>query len=383
MNQVIVASAARTPLGAFGGKLASLSEQQLGAAAMLEAVRRAGIAPSLIDEVIAGIAKQTSNPSNGARHALLLARLPEDIPAYTVQRQSASGLQAIANGYWAIQCGDAGVVLAGGMESTSRIPFEIYNARYDFTEKRREIVDALVAQETGAQPPESYGLLTRAQVAGNIVRKYALSAGDLAAFTEESFQKTHLAGESGLDREEVFPLTLKQGKKEELISRDELPQRGLLLSPPADGAAMCLLASRKKAETLGLPVLGGILATGIAAGDPRYAGMAVLSATSQALRRANMTLREMDVIELHEMSAAECLVVLREWESGGLDREALAERVNPSGGALARGNPWGAAGAVLLTKALYELRRRGGRFGLVAAGAEGGQGMALVLGNQA
>ncbi|MEK7242581.1 MAG: beta-ketoacyl synthase N-terminal-like domain-containing protein [Thermodesulfobacteriota bacterium] len=194
MNQVMVASAVRTPLGAFGGKLASLSEQQLGAAAMGEVVRRAGIAPSLIDEVIVGIAKQTSNPSNGGRHAMLLARLPEDIPAYTVQRQSASGLQAVANGCWAIQCGDAGVVLAGGMESASRIPFEIYNARYDFTDRRREIVDALLAHETGAQPPETYGMVTKALVAENIARKYALSEGELAAFAEESFQKAISAG---------------------------------------------------------------------------------------------------------------------------------------------------------------------------------------------
>ena len=127
MNRVTLVSAARTPLGAFCGRLESLSEQQLGAAAMRETVRRAAIDPAMIDEVIVGIAKQTSRPSNGGRHAMLLARLPESIPAYTVQRQSASGLQAIVNGLWAIRCGDAAVVLAGGMESMSQIPFEIRN----------------------------------------------------------------------------------------------------------------------------------------------------------------------------------------------------------------------------------------------------------------
>lgn len=163
VNRVMLVSAARTPLGAFCGRLESLPEQQLGAAAMGETVRRAGIDPALIDEVIAGIAKQTSRPSNGGRHAMLLARLPEKIPAYTVQRQSASGLQAVANGYWAIRCGDAEVILAGGMESMSQIPFEIRNARYDFTGKNRQISDAIPDQETGAQPEERYGKLTTVQ----------------------------------------------------------------------------------------------------------------------------------------------------------------------------------------------------------------------------
>ena len=134
-------------------------------------------------------------------------------------------------------------------------------------------------------------------------------------------------------------MTVKEGKKEELIIQDELQKRALLLASPADGAAMCLLASRGRAEALGLPIMASIVATGIAAGDPRYAGMAVVAASRMAIGRANLTLRDVDVIELNEMSAAECLAVLREWESWGLDREALAERVNPSGGALAREIP--------------------------------------------
>ncbi len=176
MNQVMVVSAARTPLGAFCGKLESLSEQQLAAAAMLEAVRRAGIDPEKIDEVIVGTAKQTSKPSNCGRHAMLLARLPEKIPAYTVQRQSASGLQAVANGYWAIRCGDAGAILAGGTESMSQIPFEIRNARYAFTEKERAIIDAIPAQEAGAQPAEKYGVLTAADAADHFAQRFCLSA---------------------------------------------------------------------------------------------------------------------------------------------------------------------------------------------------------------
>ena len=381
VNRVMLVSAARTPLGAFCGKLEALSEQQLGAAAMRETVRRAGIESAIIDEVIVGIAKQTSRPSNGGRHAMLLARLPENIPAYTVQRQSASGLQAVVNGFWAILCGDAEMILAGGMESMSQIPFEIRNARYDFTGKGRGISDAIPAQETGAQPAERYGILTTAQVAENFIRKYRFSERELEAFAGGSLQKALSAADKGLFREEVFPVAVKKGKNEESIDRDELQKKAPLLAPPADGAAMCLLASREKTTALGLPVLAEIVSVGIAAVDPRYAGLAVAEAGMKALRQAGLTLQEIEVIELNEMSAAECLAIFREWQVRGGARDTLVERVNPSGGALSMGNSWGAAGAVLLTKVVYELRRRGGRIGMAAVTAEGGQGMAMVVRN--
>lgn len=379
MNRVMLVSAARTPLGAFCGRLEGLSEQQLGAAAMRETIRRAEIDPAMIDEVIAGIAKQTSKPSNGGRHAMLLARLPEEIPAYTVQRQSASGLQAVVNGVWAIRCGDAEMILAGGMESMSQIPFEIRNARYDFTGKGREISDAIPAQETGAQPEERYGRLTTAQVAENFIRKYRFSEGELEAFAGGSLRKALAAEEKGLFREEVFPVAVKKGKKEESIDRDELQKQAQLLAPPADGAAMCLLASLEKTTALGLSALAEIVSVGIAAANPRCAGLAAAEAGLKALRQAGLTLQEVDVIELNEMSAAECLAIFREWQVRGDVSGVFAERVNPRGGALAMGNPWGAAGAVLLTKIVYELRRRGGRIGMAVVTAEGGQGMAMVV----
>ena len=381
MIQVIVASAVRTPLGAFCGQLESLSEQQLAAAAMREAVERAGMPAEKIDEVIVGIAKQTSRPSNGGRHAMLLARLPEQVPAYTVQRQSASGLQAIVNGYWAIRCGDAGAILAGGAESMSQIPFEIRDARYAFDAKRREIIDAIPAQEAGAQPAARYGLVTTARVAENLAHRYSLADEDLAAFAEASLRKAHAARESGGCESEIFPVTVKKGKKEESVGADELVHEATRLAPPADGAAMCLLASRENAEALSLPVLAEIVSVGIAATDPRYTGAAVVEASRKALGRAGLTLGDVDIIELNEMSAAECLAVLREWRTWGGAPEALAERVNPAGGALATGNPWGAMGAVLLARAVHALRRRSARIAMVALGAEGGQGMALVLRN--
>jgi acetyl-CoA C-acetyltransferase len=381
MNQVMVVSAARTPLGAFCGQLESLSEQQLAAAAMQEAVRRAGIEPEKIDEVIVGTAKQTSKPSNCGRHAMLLARLPEKIPAYTVQRQSASGLQAVANGYWAIRCGDAGAILAGGTESMSQIPFEIRQARYAFTEQERAIIDTIPAQVTGAQPAEKHGILTAAHAAEHFARRYCFSESDLEVFAETSLRKARTAADSGLFGAELLSVTVKRGKKEESIGRDELLKQAAILAPPADGAAMCLLATLERAKELGLPVLAEVLSVGIAAVDPRYAAMAAVKASLQAVERAGLTLREVDLIELNETSAAESLAILREWESQGIAREALAEKVNPSGGALAAGNPWGAAGAVLLTKAVHALRRRGGRIGMAVVMAEGGQGMAVVVRN--
>jgi acetyl-CoA C-acetyltransferase len=293
-----------------------------------------------------------------------------------VQRQSASGLQAVTNGYWAIRCGDAGVILAGGAESMSQIPFEIRNSRYALG---CEIVDAIPAQEIGAQPEERYGLLTAACVADHFTQRFCFSQGELEAFAEASLRKARAAADRGLFREEAFPVTVKRGKKEELIDRDELSKKAALLAPPADGAAMCLLASPEKAAELALPILAEILAVGVAAADPRYAAMAAAKAGIQAIDKAGLTLPEVDLIELNEMSAAECLAIMKEWQASGIEPEEFAKRINPSGGALAVGNPWGAAGAVLLTKAVHELCRRGGGVGMVVVTAEGGQGMAMVI----
>ena len=381
LNQVVVASAVRTPFGAFCGQFEGLSEQQLASFAMREAVTRAGVRAEKIDEVIVGIAKQTSRPSNGGRHAMLLARLPEQIPAYTVQRQSASGLQAVVNGYWAIGCGDAGVILAGGAESMSQIPFEIRDARYAFDAKRREIIDAIPAQAMGAQPAARYGIVTTAQVAANLARKYSLTDEELAAFAEASIKKAQVARDGGGCEGEICPVTVKKGKKEESVSADELVHEVSWLAPPADGAAMCLLASREKAEALSLPVLAEIVSVGIAATDPRYTAAAVVEASQKALCRSGITINDIDIIELNEISAAECLAVLREWRTLGVAPEALAERVNLAGGALATGNSWGAMGAALLARAVHALRRRSARIGMVTLGAEGGQGMAMVLRN--
>ncbi|NPV26478.1 MAG: thiolase family protein [Firmicutes bacterium] len=379
MNNVMIVSAARTPFGAFGGQLKDLSEQQLGASMMLEAVQRAGIDPEKIDEVIVGTAKQTSKPSNCGRHAMLVARLPEKVPAYTVQRNSASGLQAIVNGYWAIKSGDAGVILAGGTESMSQIPFEIRNARYEFTEKQREIVDAIPAQEVGAQPVEKYGVVTMAQVAENLAKKYRLSDEEQINYSSISRERAKIAVESGQINEEIGEVVLKKGKKEEKISKDELTNAQDLLAKPADAAAMCLLASPEKVRELSLPCLGQILSVGIAAGDPRYTGLGIVEASRIALKKANLALADIDVIELNEISAAQCLAIFREWQGWGVNPDELVQKVNPNGGALATGNPWGAMGAVLFTKLIFELRRREAKKGLVALAAEGGQGMALIV----
>lgn len=379
MNQIMIVSASRTPFGAIGGQLQGLSEQQLGAAAMLEVIQRAGIDPEKIDEVIVGIGKQTSKPSNGGRHTMLVARLPEKVPAYTVQRNTASGLQAIANGYWAIKCGDAGVILAGGTESMSQIPFEIRNARYKFTENEREIIDSIPAQEIGAQPVGKYGVVTMAQVAANLAIKYRLSDEALAAYTAASQERAQAAVASGQLPDEIGPVLFKKGKKEETFSTDQLSQAKGNLAGPADAAAMCILANPAKVKELSLPVIGQILSVGIAAGDPRFGGLAVVEASRVALKKAGLALREIDVVEINESSAAHCLAAFREWQGWGVDPEALTAKVNPYGGALATGNPWGAIGAVQLTRIIFTLRRRGSRTGLVTLAAEGGQGMAMVV----
>lgn len=376
MNRVVLAGAVRTPVGAFQGNLAGLSEQELAAEAMKEAIRRGGIESDLVDEVILGIAKQTSRPSNGARHALLLARLPDSIPAYTVQRQSASGLQAIVNGCLAIRSGEAATVLAGGAESMSQIPFELYRARFAFEGKTREFVDPLEIHGPGAQGSDIYGRLTEERVARTVAQRYGISQNELEDYAALSLDKARRAAEGDLGSEMV-PLVCPQGKKEVRITGDELAGEASPLAPYADGAAMCLLMEERKAKDSGVIVKAEILSLAIAAASPPLRFMAAVLAGRRALAKAGVSWGDLAVIELQEMTAAESLAILKEWQGTGLWGDDLG-KVNPSGGALACGSPWGAAGAILVVKAARAISSEGGPALVVSLG-EGGQAMALVL----
>lgn len=372
MEKVFIVGSSRTPVGIFDGKLKNLREQTLGAMAVKDVLQKSGLAPEAVDELIVGVAKQTSSPSNCARYIGLEADLPETVPAYTVQRQGASGLQAVYNGYLKIKAGSAKVILAGGAESMTQIPYEIHNARYAFTPETRIVFDPIAAQVAGAQPVEKYGQLSLADINGKIAAEKGYTTAQQEAYAAVSLAK---ARASTLE-ESLVPVTVKVGKAVEVLTKDELYAAPALVAPPADAAAMCLLAGEGAVTAHGISPLAELISVGVSAGSPAGEGLVGVDAMEKALQKAGKTATELDLIELNETTAAQTLAAIA---ALGLPAEEAQRKVNVYGGALATGNAWGAAGPVALHRLLCGLRAAGKTWGLVACAAEGGQSLAMLV----
>lgn len=373
MSKVFIVQGLRTPTGVFDGSLKSYTEQKLAAAVMKELFKRAGECHQTLDEVVIGCGKQTSVPSNIARHAALVAGLPDAAPAYTVQRQSASGMQAVANGYWLVKSGNARMVMAGGAESMSNIPREIHDARFEFSENTRIVFDPIEAQLAGAQPKEQYGALTAESVAENIVKQYGLSGEALREYAEASAEKAK-ARTAG---EHILTLEVRKGKTKEIMECDELYPQPEPLARPADGAAVCLLAGEELVKRLNLQVCGEILSVGISAGEPSGFGWIGGEAVARALKKAGLDISQIGMVECNEMSAAQALALKSELT--GLGATDLEKTFNCEGGGLITGSAWGAAGSAMLVDLLYRMNREGVSIGLAVTPAEGGQSMAMIL----
>ena len=376
MSKVFVLAGLRTPTGVFDGKLKGFSEQQLCATAMKELLGRSGMPAAKIDEIIVGCAKQTSVPSNLARHASLIAGIPDEVPAYTVQRQSASGLQALANGYWSIKSGMAKVVMAGGVESTSNIPGEIHDARFRFDKNTKIVFDPFAAQFAGAQPVEAYGELCAKDVSQKIADLYGLSQGDLADYAKSSVEKAK--GESSGSH--LIPIEVVAKKATEIFDRDELYGEPGAVAGLADGAALCILAGEQAAAGLGLPIQGELLSVAVSAGDPAGKGWVGEEAVAKALRKAGIAAGDVGLVECGEIFASQSLALLRELDKMGIKN--ARDIFNVAGGALAKGNPWGACGAVVFVDLLELMKAREAQIGIAVMPAEGGQVMAAILRRQ-
>jgi len=372
MNRVLVIAAARTPVARADGQLKDLTEQELAARAMSETLRRANLGNGgQLDEIIVGVARQTSLPSNCARHAALLGGISETVPAYTVQLQGASGLQAIINGFFAIRCGDAQMILAGGTESTSQIPVEVLNARYHFDADTAIIFDPLNNQQIYAQPPELYGRLTLADMASAVVRRYNIQEKAIHQFIKDSSEKLR-KNDCAAER---VPVEVKQKKTFLQVEHDETGLHDDYIAPFGDGAAMCVLADSRVISEQGGTVMAEILSVGLAAALPCDACEAAVAAAEKALNESSLSISDLDFVEIHELSAAHAIAIGERLKLSKAEKPCL----NPQGGALAQGNPWGAAGAILVGKAAHRIARREARRGMIAMSAEGGQGLAMIL----
>ena len=386
MREVVVVSAARTPIGSIGGTLKAMQPEELLAVALEEAVKRSGVEKAVIDEVIAGHAKQSTDAPNIARVAALSIQVPESTPAYTVHRQCASGMQAMLSGMQQIQCGYSDVVLVGGVESMSTAPFYIRGARFGVGNGNGVFVDPNVESQPKSQPQSIYGTFNMIQTADNVAAKYGVSREECDAFALSSQHKAVAAIDAGRFKDEITPVYVPRRKAEPLcFDTDEYPKRdtnaekmaklrpifegGVTTAGNAsgrnDGAVGLMLMSAEKAKELGVKPLAAILAGAAAGVDPRYMGMGPVAATNKLLSRltpeTGLKLSDFGLVEINEAFAAQSVACVKEL---GLNPEI----VNVNGGAIALGHPLGCSGGRNASPG------HGARAGLHLCGGRSGHG---------
>jgi acetyl-CoA C-acetyltransferase len=389
MDQVVIAAAARTPIGSFLGALSPLAAPQLGAVAIREAVRRAGIAPHEVDEVIMGNVLTAGLGQAPARQAAIGAGLPPSVGAVTVNKVCGSGLKAVMLGVNAIRAGEAEIVVAGGMESMSNAPYLLPDARTGLRMGPGRLVDSMIHDGLW----DAYYDYHMGMTGELVVESYGVGREEQDRYALASYEKALRAQAECAFSEEIVAVTVPRPKGEPVIvSKDEDPRATSLeklaaLRPAfskegtitagnasniSDGAAAVVLMSAKQAAARRAPELGRILASGTHSREPEWVMMAPVDAIRAAVQRAGLTLDQIDLFEINEPFAAAAVAVVREL---GIP----FEKVNIHGGAVALGHPIGATGARLLVTLLHALRRTGGRHGVAGLCLGGGEAVAMVV----
>jgi acetyl-CoA C-acetyltransferase len=394
MDEVVIVSAVRTAVGRLGGGLKDVEPEDLAKIVISEAICRAGVEPGEVDEVIMGQTKQSADAANLARVAALKAGLPVEVPAYTVMRQCGSGLQAVHNAAASIMIGEADIVVAGGVENMSKAPYYLRGARYGYGAGNAVLVDSNTESQPRSQPYEVYGNLTMGLTAENLAVKYGITRQESDAFALQSQERAFAAIETGKFKDEIIPVEIKQKKGVVVFDTDEHPRRstpeGLAALPPVfkeggqvtagnasgrnDGAACAVVMSAKEAGRRGIEPMVTIRGMGVAGVPPEIMGLGPAPASRKALKRAGLTLDDMGLIELNEAFAAQALSVLK--ELGITGRQDI---INVNGGAVALGHPLGCSGARIFTTLLFEMQKRGTKYGLATLCIAGGQGIATVV----
>jgi len=391
----VVIDALRTSVGRYGGALSVVRPDDLAALVIRKLIERTGIDPKLIDDVYFGAANQAGEDNrNVARMAVLLAGLPDSVPGSTVNRLCASSLDAINIAARLIEAGHGEVMIAGGVESMSRAPFVIPKADAAFS-RIAEIYDTTIGWRlTNPKLASVHQPYSMGETAENVARKYKLTREEQDRFAYESQTKCKAAVEAGRFKEEIVLVTIEQkGKPPIMVEKDEHPRpettlEALAKLKPAfakegtvtagnssginDGAAALLLVEEETAKRLGLPILARVGPSATAGVDPSCMGLGPIPAVRKALIRAGLTMGEIDLIELNEAFAAQCIPCIREL---GID----PSRVNVNGGAIALGHPLGCSGARITTTLLHEMKRRGAHRGLATMCVGVGQGVATLF----
>jgi acetyl-CoA C-acetyltransferase len=390
-DEVVIAGAVRTPIGTFNGGLSEVSAPTLGATVIREALVRAGVSPDQVDEVIFGNVLQAGLGMNPARQAAMAAGLPDTVPATAINKVCGSGLKAVALAAQAILIGDADVVVAGGQENMSLAPYLLTKARTGYRMGHDQLYDSMILDGLHCALADCHMGVT----AENVADQFEVSRLDQDAFAAESQRRAGEAIKAGRFKSEIVPVEVQTRKGTVTIDTDEHPRPdstaerlaglrpafksgGAVTAGNAsginDGAAAVVVMSRRKADELGIRPLATIKSWASTGVDPRIMGIGPISATRKALARAELDVRQLDLVEANEAFAAQSVAVVREL---GLD----PEKVNVNGGAIALGHPIGASGARILVTLLHEMQRRESHLGLATLCIGGGQGIAMVVSN--
>ena len=397
--EVYIADALRTPIGKYGGSLKDLRPDDMAALVIREIVRRnfenRNISPEIIEDVVLGCANQAGEDNrNVARMALLLAGLPVTCGGVTVNRLCGSGMQAVIDAARAISNGDGEVIIAGGVESMTRAPFVMPKASEAFSRVNAVYDTTIGWRFTNPKLAEMYYPYSMGETAENVAKKYNISREAQDEFAYNSQMKAKDAIVSGRFKDEILPVEIQSKKETQIFAADEFPRfdttpEKLSKLKPAfvkdggtvtagnssginDGACALLLVSSSKADELGLAKRARIVSSAVAGVDPAYMGIGPVPASQKALKRAGLTINDIDLIELNEAFASQTLACINEL---GLDINLL----NVNGGAIALGHPLGMSGARIITTLLYEMERRDLRYGLATMCIGVGQGIAVII----
>ena len=389
MEDAVIVSAVRTPVGTMGGVFADVPATRLGAIAVEEAVRRAGINGGGVDEVLMGNVLQAGLGQNPARQAALGAGMDTGIPTMTVNKVCGSGLKTVALAAQAIRAGDATLIVAGGMENMTRAPYLVENARYGYRLGNGQLVDEMIRDGLWCAFDDCHMGIT----AENVAKEYEVSREDQDAFSAASQRKAGAAMASGRFKDEIVPVPVQRKKETVLIDTDEHPRpdstaeilaklrpafdkEGTVTAGNAsginDGAAAVVVMSASRAKEMGLQPLARIRSYASAGVEPRVMGIGPIPASRKAMEKAGVQARDIDLFELNEAFAAQSVAV-------GRELAVPEDRLNVNGGAIALGHPIGASGTRILVTLLHEMQKRDAQLGLAGMCIGGGQGIAMVV----
>ncbi|PKL15696.1 MAG: acetyl-CoA C-acyltransferase [Spirochaetae bacterium HGW-Spirochaetae-5] len=394
-REVVILSGCRTPIGSFGQSLKNVRAYELGAIVMIEALKRAGVKGEMLDDVIFGDCIQTSEEANTARTAMLKAGIPFEVPATTIQRQCASGMQSAIFASQQIIAGDSDFVLAGGTESMSNAPYVLKNARWGQRLQHGEMTDAMWELLYSGSGLLGEGYIM-GQTAENLAKKYNITRAEQDQLAFESHSKAIAAIDSGRFNDEIVPVPIPQRKGEPVMfTTDEHPKRDTTLESlgklkPAfdkngtvtagsasglnDGAAAMVITSMDKAKEIGAKPMAKIAGNAIAGCEPHLMGYGPVPAINKLLAKTGLKLSDIDLFEINEAFAAQYIAC----EKGlGLDRS----KVNVNGSGIALGHPVGCTGARLIISLMYELKKRSKKFGIASLCVGGGMGAAVLIEN--